>query len=106
MNIPKEARRESLERIRGKRPIRQELLLELLGEEELTVEELVYKAMERGDIKEYDRGYIAPRVTELKNKGVLKAVGRRISKRSGVHITIWAKKEPPRCGNTRGGKQK
>lgn len=43
----------------------------------------------------FNRNYVAPRLTELKDIGVLETVGRRKATRSDATEAVWARKELP-----------
>ena len=47
-----------------------------------------------GEIQYFNRNYVAPRLSELKELGIIKAVGRRQCTRSSSTEAVWARKEP------------
>ena len=103
MSITTETRRESYEEIKPKRPLRAQKILEAIMEHgPMTSDELMA-------IMGYsDPNMVRPRLTELKDSGVLTAVDKRKSRRSGKLVSVWAvnKKSPaPGDGSTEGGKQ-
>ncbi len=90
MNTTDETRRESYDAIIQKRKDRRNLILEVLGSRQLTVEELTDELLAKGYIKYYDRNFVAPRLTELKEAGIVETVGKRESQRSKKMIAVWA----------------
>jgi hypothetical protein len=85
----KETRRRSYDAVLPKRAARCRLILETLGNSEIT-EELVAA----GRIPYFNRNYVAPRLTELKEIGILTTVGRRKATRSDATEAVWARAEP------------
>lgn len=101
MGITQETRREAYEAIGAKRPVRRALLLEVLGDREMTVDELVEELIERGELRGFDRNFVAPRMTELKDDGLVETIGKRESARSGIRVAVWRqKKSRPGAGTT------
>ena len=86
----KETRRRSYDAVLPKRAARCRLILETLGNRELTASELVAA----GKIPYFNRNYVAPRLTELKEIGILTTVGRRKATRSDATEAVWARAEP------------
>lgn len=84
-------RRASYEAIKPKRKDRKNLILEILGDNELTASEITDILLEKGYIKYYDRNFVAPRLTELKGEGIVETIGKRTCKRTGKDVAIWAK---------------
>ena len=60
-----------------KRAARCRLILETLGNRELTASEITEELVAAGRIPYFNRNYVAPRLTELKEIGILTTVGRR-----------------------------
>lgn len=89
----RETRRESYEAITAKRADRRALILEILGDRQMTASELTEELLAKGYIKYYDRNFVAPRLTELKETGQVMTVGKRICKRTGKNVAVWARKE-------------
>ncbi|XCH78309.1 MAG: DNA N-6-adenine-methyltransferase [Candidatus Dehalobacter alkaniphilus] len=88
-----DTRRESYNTIETKRAARRGLILEILGNRQLTASELTEDLLAKGYIKYYDRNFVAPRLTELKEAGVITTVGKRMCSRTGKNVAIWARKE-------------
>lgn len=91
MGITYETRKESYESVLDKRKERHNLILDILGEKQMTVSEIVKEMLDRGIIKYYNRNFVAPRLTELKDAGVVEVVGKRICIMSGKNVAVWAK---------------
>ena len=53
------------------------------------VSEIVKELLDEGIIKYYDRNFVAPRLTELKEAGKVKVVGKRKCIMSGKMIAVW-----------------
>ena len=79
----KETRRRSYDAVLPKRAARCRLILETLGNRELTASEITEELVAAGRIPYFNRNYVAPRLTELKEIGILTTVGRRKATRSG-----------------------
>ena len=75
----KETRRRSYDAVLPKRAARCRLILETLGNRELTASEITEELVAAGRIPYFNRNYVAPRLTELKEIGILTTVGRRMS---------------------------
>lgn len=76
-SITKETRRESYDAILPKVKKRSRLILETLGDRQMTASEITEELVTAGKIPYFNRNYVAPRLTELKEMGVLETVGRR-----------------------------
>lgn len=87
-----ETRRKSYEEVLPKVNDRAELILEILGSDEMTVSEITDKLVEAGRIPYFNRNYVAPRLTELKDMGVVETCGRRQSTRSTATEAVWRRK--------------
>jgi hypothetical protein len=79
----KETRRRSYDAVLPKRAARCRLILETLGNRELTASEITEELVAAGRIPYFNRNYVAPRLTELKEIGILTTVGRRKATRVG-----------------------
>lgn len=89
----KETRRASYENVLPKAKERSRLILETLGNRSMTVSEITDELVERGEIPYYNRNYVAPRLTELKDMGVVETCGRRKSTRSPATEAVWRRKK-------------
>lgn len=67
----KETRRRSYDAVLPKRAARCRLILETLGNRELTASEITEELVAAGRIPYFNRNYVAPRLTELKEIGIL-----------------------------------
>ena len=85
----KETRRESYEAILPKANERCRLILQTLGAREMTVSEITDELVKEGRVPYFNRNYVAPRMTELKEMGVVETCGRRKSTRSDATEAIW-----------------
>lgn len=85
----KETRRESYEAVLPKAKDRARLILETLGGREMTVSEITEELVNSGKIPYFNRNYVAPRLTELKDMGVVETCGRKKSTRSNSTEAIW-----------------
>lgn len=90
-----ETRRESYDAIKTKRSDRRNLILEILGSTQMTASELTEELLAKGYIKYYDRNFVAPRLTELKEAGIVETVGKRLCKRTNKNVAIWARRGQP-----------
>ena len=96
-NTTRETRRDSYDEIRPKRAQRRQLILEILGGRQMTASEITEELLRHHVIQYYDRNFVAPRLTELKSEGLVETVGRRMCRRTGKRVAIWAMvKRPPR----------
>lgn len=91
--ITRETRRASYDAVIPKRGKRCRLILETLGDREMTASEITEELVRAGKIPYFNRNYVAPRLTELKEIGVVKTVGRRKATRSDATEAVWARKE-------------
>lgn len=89
-NITKSTRLNSLVSILTEAIKRRELiLLILLQNGDMTAQEIATELYLRGVTQSEDRNHAAPRLTELKQAGKVKAVGKKICHRTGRSVTIW-----------------
>ena len=85
----KETRRASYDAVLPKVKDRARLILQTLGDREMTVSEITDELLASGAIPYYNRNYVAPRLTELKDMGVVETCGRRKSTRSPATEAVW-----------------
>lgn len=85
----RETRRASYEAVLPKVNDRCRLILETLGTREMTVSEITDQLVEAGRLPYFNRNYVAPRLTELKDMGVVETCGRRQSTRSNATEAVW-----------------
>lgn len=86
-------RKASYEAVLPKVNERCRLILETLGNKEMTVSEITDELVAEGVLPYFNRNYVAPRLTELKGMGVVETCGRRESTRSGATEAVWRRKE-------------
>lgn len=55
----------------------------------MTIREIMYEMMKQGLIKEPDRNYVAPRVTELMAKGIVEPCGKKMDRLSNRMVTAF-----------------
>lgn len=91
--ITRQTRRASYEAVLPKVNDRHRLILATLGGREMTVSEIVEELVEAGRIPHYNRNYVAPRLTELKERGLVETCGRRRSIRSHATEAVWRRKD-------------
>lgn len=89
----RETRRASYDAVLPKVNDRAKLVLETLGDKEMTVSEITDCLVDAGKIPYFNRNFVAPRLTELKDMGVVETCGRRKSTRSGATEAVWRKKK-------------
>ena len=87
--ITKATRRESYEAVLPKVKDRSRLILETLGTRQMTVSEITDELVAAGKLPYYNRNYVAPRLTELKDIGIVETCGRRKSTRSTATEAVW-----------------
>lgn len=87
----RETRRQSYDAIIPKRGKRCRLILETLGDRRMTASEITEELVQAGRIPYFNRNYVAPRLTELKEMGVVETVGRRKATRSDATEAVWAR---------------
>lgn len=84
-----ETRRASYEGVLPKVKDRARQILEILGSREMTVSEITEELVDAGKIPYFNRNYVAPRITELKDMGIVETCGRKKSTRSDATEAIW-----------------
>ena len=85
----RETRRASYDAVLPKVKDRARLILDTLGNREMTVSEITDELVAAGTIPYYNRNFVAPRLTELKDMGVVETCGRRKSTRSPATEAVW-----------------
>ena len=91
--ITQETRRENYKAVMPECGKRARLILEILGARQMTASEITEELLAAGEIPYFNRNFVAPRLTELKDAGIVKTVGRKKATRSNATEAIWAKKE-------------
>ncbi len=93
MKTTKETRRQSYEAVLPKIKDRAKLILDVLGNSKMTVSEITEELVNNGKIPYFNRNFVAPRMTELKDKGVVETCGRRKATRSPATEAVWRRKK-------------
>ena len=93
MSITRETRRASYAGIKNQTGPRRTLILELLERRPMTADELTEKILHLRLIPYYDRNFVAPRLTELKEAGKVEVVAKKYCKRTDRQVAVWAIKE-------------
>lgn len=96
----KETRRQSYDAVLPEREKRCRLILETLGVRQMTASEITEELVAAGEIPYFNRNYVAPRLTEMKQMGILKTVGRRKATRSDATEAVWARAQPAAADQT------
>jgi predicted ArsR family transcriptional regulator len=91
MNIPKETRRESYENIKPSLRARQKAVLRILREHgDLSAQEIAAILQTEGVTPTDERNFSAPRLTELCDMGLVRAVGKKTCPKTGRTVTVWS----------------
>ena len=93
MTITQETQRESYESVKPTIMRRRVVILEILGNREMTANEIAELLYIRGVTPFYERNFAAPRLTELKAAGKVEVVGKRFSCKTGRKISVWKQVE-------------
>jgi predicted ArsR family transcriptional regulator len=89
-NITRENRIESYMSITQEAARRRDVILQILrAHGDMTAQEVATVLHLRGVTQSEDRNHAAPRLTELKQAGQVKAVGKKICRRTGRSVTVW-----------------
>ena len=91
--ITKATRKASYEAVLPKVNERSRLILETLGSRAMTVSEITDELVAAGVLPYFNRNYVAPRLSELKDMGVVETCGRRKSTRSTATEAVWKRAE-------------
>jgi len=90
-NITKETRRESYYTVLTTLTERHKAVLTILKEcGDMTAQEIATELYKRGITHTDERNFSAPRLTELADKGLVQAVGKKICGKTGRSVTIWS----------------
>lgn len=91
--IPKQTRREAHELVKPTKAQRYEQILEVMGDGEFTVDEVIDLMMERRYLRYPDRNSVAPRLTEMMQSGRVKITGKRKSGKTGKTVSVYRRCE-------------
>lgn len=89
MDTSRETRRAAHEAVMPKKAARRAVLLDAMRGRQMTVSELAQEILDLGLVPYYDRNFVAPRLTELRELGKIRAIGKRASKRTGKLETVY-----------------
>jgi predicted transcriptional regulator len=89
----RETRRESFEKVKPEIPNRRALILQILEKGPKTAHEIVEALLNRKVIPYYDRNFVSPRLTELKEMGEVEVVGKKYEGRTDRKVALWKLKE-------------
>ena len=90
MTITVETRRESFHAVKPVIGQRRKIILEILHGRQMTANEIAQELFNMGITPFYERNFAAPRLTELKAEGKVKAIGKRYCEKTGRTIAVWA----------------
>ena len=93
MSITNETRRESHQQIKPKKSDRKALIMEVLEQGAKTAHEITQVLLYMRVIPYYDRNFVSPRLTELKEMGEVEVVGKRYEGRTDRKVAVWQLKE-------------
>lgn len=89
--ITKETRRESYYTVLTTLTERHKAVLTILKEcGNMTAQEIATELYKRGITPTDERNFAAPRLTELADKELVQAVGKKICSKTGRSVTIWS----------------
>ena len=91
--ITNETRRESYQAIIPKTTDRKRLILEIMQNKQMTAHEITEELLAKGHIKYYDRNFVSPRLTELKQEGIIETVGKKMCRRTNKKVAVWTRTE-------------
>jgi len=91
MSITKETRRESYHAVLTTLNERQQNVLDVLKDcGDMTAQEVASELHRRGITPADERNFSAPRLTELSDKGLVRAVGKKICGKTGRRVSVWS----------------
>ncbi|MDR1002832.1 MAG: hypothetical protein LBL82_06155 [Oscillospiraceae bacterium] len=89
--ITEETRRESYEAVKPTIESRQATVLNILKEGgEMTAQEIADELFRRGITPTTERNFVAPRLTELYEQGIVEPVGKKTNMNTRRTVTVWA----------------
>lgn len=87
----KTARRDAHESVKPKKNKRAALILATLGVRKMTASEITEELVKAGALPYFNRNFVAPRLSEMKDAGLVETVGRRKATRSNIQESVWAR---------------
>jgi len=90
-NITKETRRESYDAILPTLTARQDTVLQILKDcGDMTAQEIAAELHRRGITPTDERNFSAPRLTELADMGLVRAVRKKVCGKTGKKVSVWS----------------
>jgi len=87
----KETRRESYNAVLPSLTVRQKTVLQILKDcGDMTAQEIAAELMRRGITPTDERNFSAPRLTELADMGLARAVGKKYCGKTGRKVSVWS----------------
>lgn len=89
--ITLETRKKAYEEVKHTLSKRENEVLEALGNNEMTANEIAYKLFEERKTPFFNRNYVAPRLNTLENWGIVEVVGKKkdfVGKTCGVYRKV------------------
>jgi DNA-binding PadR family transcriptional regulator len=90
-NTAKETRRESYKKVKNTRNNRQALILSILGDREMTANEITDEMFATGIISRPDPNAVRPRLTELEQAEVVEIVRKEKCPHSNRDVAVYRK---------------
>lgn len=89
--ITHETRREAYYDVKPETPTRRWYIVQVLkaAPDGLTADEIQAQLIRDGIARDWNPNYCRPRLVELKQAGIIEAVGKRVSARSGKKMAVW-----------------
>ena len=90
-SITKETRRESYNAVLPTLNERQKTVLQVLKDcGDMTAQEIAAELHRRGITPTDERNFSAPRLTELADMGIVKAIGKKACGKTGKTVSVWS----------------
>jgi len=95
VNITGETRKASYNDISnsGTAATRRNIILGVIGNRQMTATEILDELERQGVVSEHDPNFVRPRLTELKQMGIIHAIDKRVCSKSGKKVAVWSKKD-------------
>jgi repressor of nif and glnA expression len=91
MSITHETRRESYDTVKLTLTERQQAVLRILRERgDMTAQKIAAELHRRGVTPGDERNFAAPRLTELAEKGLVRATGKKVCYKTGRSVAVWS----------------
>lgn len=89
--ITLETRRQAYQEVKQTLSKRESEVLEALGNDEMTANEIAYKLYDEGKTPFFNRNYAQPRLNELMNWGVVEVIDKRKCRITGKTCCVYRK---------------